>query len=108
MTVTDVDRVRLAIGDADESDQLLSDDDLQVFIDARQIETTDGDTVTNIPAAAADACAALAAKFARHFNFAEDGQRFDVSQRVSQFLALETALRSRAGGAAEPFTFETS
>lgn len=105
MTITsDRDKVRLLVGDSDTDDLLLSDDEVDACIAYRKIENTDGDLVTNIPAAAADAAAAIAAKFARNFNFAEDGQRFDVAQRHGQYLALEQSLRARAGGVAEPST----
>jgi hypothetical protein len=55
-------------------------------------------TVVNIPGAAADAAGAAAAKYSRQFNFSEDGQRFDVAQRVGHYLSLERELRNRAGG----------
>lgn len=94
---TDLDRVRLLIGDTDTDDPILSDDEVENCIDYRQISTVDGD-ITNVPAAAADAAAAIAAKFAREFNFAEDGQRFDRAQKYAHYVALEQSLRSRAGG----------
>lgn len=94
---TDLDRVRLLIGDTDTDDPLLSDDEVTTFIDYRQLTTDDGD-VTNIPAAAADAANAIAAQFAREFNFAEDGQRFDRAQKYAHYVALADSLRSRAGG----------
>ena len=94
---TDLDRVRLLIGDTDVNDPILSDDEIGSFVDYRQIETEDGD-VANIPAAAADAAAACAAKFARDFNFAEDSQRFDRAQKYAHYVALEQSLRSRSGG----------
>lgn len=99
---TDLERVRLLIGDTDETDPLLSDDEVLAAIAYRQIENSDGDFVANIPAAAADAAAAIAAKFARDFSFAEDGQRFDRAQRVGHYLALEASLRRRAGGVSVP------
>lgn len=98
---TDKDRVRLLIGDTDEADPQLSDDELKNLIAYNKIENGDGDLVTNIPAAAADACAAIAAKYSRTFNFAEDGQRFDRAQRLSHYLALESSLRRRAGGTSQ-------
>ena len=103
MTIsTDRDRVRLMIGDTDESDPLLYDDEIDVFVSYRTDTDTDDNTYVNVPAAAADACGAIAAKYARNFNFAEDGQRFDVSQRVGHYLSLEQKLRARAGGVAVP------
>lgn len=101
MTIsTERDKVRLLIGDTDTDDPLLYDDEIAACIANRQIENADGDFVTNLPAAAADAAGAIAAKFSRRFNFAEDGQTFSVAQRVSHYTALEERLRRRAGGEA--------
>lgn len=99
---TNLDRVRLLIGDTNADDPLLSDDEVSVHITYRTYENDDGDTVVNVPAAAADAAAAIAAKFSREFNFAGDGQRFDRAQKVSHYMVLEQSLRSRAGGVAAP------
>ena len=98
---TDLDRVRLMVGDTDVTDPLLTDEEVGVFVDARQITTADGD-VTNVPAAAADAAGAIAGKFAREFNFSEDGQQFQRAQKVSHYTALEQTLRTRAGGSGSP------
>lgn len=100
---TDLDRVRLMIGDTEDTDPLLSDDEVGVFIDYR----TDDDDLVNLYAAAADACSAIAAKFARKFNFAEDTQRFDVAQRHSHYLAMEQNLRNLSGGVSVPITGTT-
>lgn len=101
MTIaTDRDRVRLMIGDTDEADKLLYDDEIAHFLETRTFTADDGTETVNLPAAAADSAAAIAAKFARRFSFAEDGQRFEVAQRVSHYLQLEAKLRSRAGGEA--------
>lgn len=98
---TDRDRVRLLIGDTVVTDALLSDEEVSSLILYRTILDSDGGTVgVNIPAAAADAAGAIAAKYARQFDFAEDGQRFDRAQRVSHYLSLERELRNRAGGVA--------
>jgi hypothetical protein len=97
---TDRDRIRLLLGDTDPSDPLLYDDEIQSFVDYRQVTLEDDTTVTNIPAAAADAAAAIAARFAREFNFGEDGQRFDRAQKFAHFYELEQTLRRRAGGVA--------
>lgn len=102
MALSDLDNVRLLIGDTDENDPLLSDTEVEEFIARRQIENSDGEFVANIPAAAADAAGAIAAKFARQFNFAEDGQRFDRAQKHGHYLALEEKLRRRQGGISAP------
>jgi hypothetical protein len=98
--LTDLDHVRLLVGDTDVDDAILSDDEITAFIEYRQITNSDDEDVTNIPAAAADAAAAIAAKFARQFNFAEDGQRFDRAQKYAHYVGLEQSLRRRAGGVA--------
>ena len=100
MAVTSArDKVRLLVGDTNEDDPLLYDDELDAILAHRQV-TVDDEAVHNIPAAAADAAAAIAAKYSREFNFAEDGQRFDRAQKASHYLALERSLRARAGGVA--------
>lgn len=89
MTITsDLDMFRLEIGDTDvdpDSDALLSDDECQYFLD------TYGDI---LPAAAA-ACDALSRRFARAYDFAEDGQSFSRSQMSKQYAELAIALRRR-------------
>lgn len=93
---TDLEKVRFLIGDTDSS--LLTDDEVSFAVDYRQVEDEDGEQVTNIPAAAADCAAAVAAKFATEFTFSEDGQRFDRAQKYAHYMELEQSLRARAGG----------
>lgn len=99
MTISeDKDAVRLLIGDTDEDDPILYDDEIEYILTSRTVLDTSGGTVSvNIPAAAADCAGAIAAKYAREFNFAEDGQRFDRAQRVGHYQALERSLRQRSG-----------
>lgn len=102
MTISaDRDRVRLLVGDTNEDDPLLYDDEIDAFIERQKVVMDDA-LVTNLPAAAADAAGAIAAKFAREFNFAEDGQRFDRAQKVGHYTALERTLRARSGGMSVP------
>ncbi len=106
---TNLDRVRLLCGDTSSADPILSDDEVNFFISSRQItDATTGGTLVNLPAAAADCAGAIAAEYARDFNFAEDGQRFDRSQKFGHFIALEMRLRTRAGGYAAPMGGTTS
>jgi hypothetical protein len=98
---SNLDLVRLAVGDTDEDDPLLVDDEIDAILENRAL-LYNGGTVYNIPAAAADAAGAIAAKYAREFNFAEDGQRFDRAQRVGHYMSLEQSLRARAGGVSVP------
>jgi hypothetical protein len=100
--LSDRDQVRLAIGDTDAADPILTDDEVDNFLTARAHVATTGGTTYNIPAAAADCAGAIAAHYAREFDFAEDGQNFRRAQRVGHDQALERTLRSRSGGVAVP------
>lgn len=102
---SDIDAVRLAVGDTDTADAILSDEEIGSFIDGRSlVDTTGATTGVNIPAAAADAAGAIAAKYARQFDFSEDGQSFSRAQRVGHYTALEQTLRRRQGGYAQPLS----
>lgn len=105
--MSDLDDVRLLIGDTEPTDLLLEDAEITTLLAERTSTAEDGTTYVNVPAAAADAAGAIAAKFARHFSFAEDGQQFSVAQRVGHYLALETKLRARAGGESVPLVGNT-
>jgi hypothetical protein len=100
---TDRDKVRLLIGDTDETDPLLYDDEVDACLAQRVVSTTGG-TTYNVIAAAADAAGAVAAKFGRQFTFSEDGQTFQRAQRVGHYQALEKHLRARQGGVSVPVT----
>jgi hypothetical protein len=101
---SDLDLVRLSIGDTDDTDPLLLDDEIEALLERRGVIDTTGGTVYNIPAAAADAAGAIAAKYAREFDFSEDGQNFSRAQRVGHYRALATELRNQAGGVSMPVT----
>jgi hypothetical protein len=100
---TDRDKVRMLVGDTDDTDPLLYDDEVDACLGMRAVVTTSG-TTHNVIAAAADCAGAIAAKFAREFNFAEDGQNFQRAQRVGHYQALEQSLRARQGGYSQPLT----
>lgn len=101
---SDRDKVRLLIGDTDTNKPLLFDDEIDSILDSRSFRPSTGGTIHNIPAAAADAAGAIAAKFSRDFNFAEDGQNFQVAQRAAAYRLLESDLRMRQGGISVPTT----
>ena len=103
MTLSNLDQVRLMVGDTDSADPQLTDDEVNNFIDARSVIDTAG-TTYNLVAAAADAAGAIAAEYARKFDFSEDGQSFSVAQRHGHYLALEQTLRNRSGGVSVPLT----
>lgn len=90
----DRDIVRLKIGDTDEDDPLLYDDEIDAFLTLHTV-----DSVVSVTAAAADAASAIAAKFARGYNFSTDGQSFNRSERVAHYQALAKELRVMGGGA---------
>jgi hypothetical protein len=95
--MTDLDTIRLLVGDTEAGDAILADADYEDFIARQQLQTSGG-TVTNINAAAADAAGAIAAKFARDYDFTTDGQSFSRSQRIGHYMNLERELRNRSGG----------
>lgn len=103
MTLSNHDKVRLEIGDTDSTDPQLTDDEVNNFLDERTVLDSSGGTVSvNVLGAAADCAGAIAANYARQFDFAEDGQSFSVSQRVQHYLDLERRLRARQGGYSVP------
>lgn len=103
MPLSTRDKVRLLIGDTDSTDPQLTNDEVDNFITYRSVLDSTGGTVsTNLEAAAADCAGAIVAEYARGFDFAEDGQRFNVSQRVGHYVQLERELRNRSGGVAVP------
>lgn len=101
---TDRDRVRLLIGDTDETDPQLYDDEVDAILDQRSVIESTGGTVYNVVAAAADCAGAISAKYARQFTFNADGQSFQLAQRVQHYQTLEVELRRRAGGVSVPLT----
>jgi hypothetical protein len=85
---TAVGRFRLELGDLDSSVYLFTDEQAQYFIDKHP---------TNLLLAVADACDALAARFASEFDFQANGERnFKLSQKAEHYLELGNRLRDRA------------
>ena len=88
MTITTTrDQVRLLIGDTDSTRPILFDDELDLFLTQR---------ADNVLLAAADACDAAAAKFARDYDFKWKDGTFNRSQMVKYYSDLATTLRTRA------------
>jgi hypothetical protein len=83
------DKVRLRIGDTNSADPLLYDEEIDYFLSER------GDDVAK---AAADCAAAIAAKYARAFEFETDGQKFKRQQVYEHYTALAKDLRNGVGG----------
>lgn len=82
-------KVRLEIGDTDSTQDLFTDEELQIYIDVRG---------TSYLLAAADACDALAVRFARSYDFETDGQSFKRSQMSKAYQTMADSLRARASG----------
>lgn len=82
-------KVRLETGDTDSTAALFTDEELNVYIDARG---------TNVLLASADACDALAVRYARAFDFETDGQKFSRSQMAKMYREMAGALRARGRG----------
>lgn len=104
MALSNRNQVRLHIGDTDAEDPILTDAEVDNFLDQRSLVQDGGTVGVNIPAAAADCAGAIAAKYAREFDFSEDGQQFSRAQRVGHYTALEKTLRLRSGGYSVPLT----
>jgi hypothetical protein len=88
MATEPLDLVRLKIGDTDTEAALLTDAEIEVFMEAWP---------DNVEMAAADAAEAIAAKFARDYTFGEDGQSFNRRERFESYTDLAAKLRSRGG-----------
>jgi hypothetical protein len=91
MLVTDFitrDQVRLKIGDTVAATAKLSDPEVDQCI---------ADWPDNLDLAAANAAEAIAAKFADGYDFTTDGQVFNRSQQMKNYLALAETLRARGG-----------
>lgn len=86
---TDLEKVRLEIGDTDSTDALFTDAEINVKLSLR---------ANNIEATAADLCDILAVRFARQFDFETDGQKFARSQRSKMYKDMAAVLRARANG----------
>lgn len=89
---TDIDKIRLEIGDTDPDRQLLTDDELQYFLDGN-------DTVLH---AAAAACDSLSTRFARDYDVKWQGAgmaargEYSRSQMSKAYADRAKALRDRA------------
>src|SRR3990167_2969456 len=84
-------KTRLEIGDTDSSAALFTDEELDVYLDNRS---------DNVLLAAADACDALASRFARAYDFSTDGQSFKRGSMSAMWAARADALLRRSTGVA--------
>lgn len=91
---SDVEKVRLKVGDTDPADELLTDDEIAVHVTAWP---------DNVELAAANAAEAIAAKYARDYSFqTAEGQRFSRGERVAHYMDLSRTLRARGGALVWP------
>jgi hypothetical protein len=87
MALTDIDKLRLEIGDQDPSARLFEDDEAEYFLDSNG---------GNVLLAAAAACLALAARRAPQYDFKWKDQSFSRSQAAKAYRELAGELRARA------------
>lgn len=85
---SDLEKVRLEIGDTTSSAALFTDEEIQSKLA----------TQTNVMLCAAELCDILATRFARDFDFTTDGQSFKRGSRSGMYAARAKTLRERAGG----------
>lgn len=91
-TTSAKDEVRFLIGDTDEADQLVQDEEIDYLV------TTFGDATLS----AAYACQALSAKYARKVDKFVGDLRIYMSQKAANFQAQADRLFTAAGGSATP------
>ncbi len=82
---TDKDRVRFLIGDTDTNDQLIQDEEITWLLAEHP----------SVRSAAAEACEAIARKFARQVDVSVDDVRVSASQRAERYQNLAAALRAQ-------------
>ncbi len=88
MSLSTRDQVRLQIGDTDTGNALFTDAEVDQFLERHDDQV--------LPAAA-DACDALAARFARDFDFKWKDGEFKKGSRADRYAKLAEQLRARAG-----------
>lgn len=98
---TSIDKFRLELGDTPAAYGLtntqLTEFNAAALLNDAEITYFLGKHPTNLLLAVADACDALAARFAKAIDFtANDAKSFSASQKHGQYLAMAERLRSRA------------
>jgi len=83
---TDKDKVRFYIGDTDQTDQLLQDEEISFLLTE----------MSNVLLAAAHAAKAVAAKFSRQADKAAGDLRVSLSQKAQAYMSLAADLEKRA------------
>lgn len=85
--LTDLDRFRLELGDINADTPLFNDDEANYFIEKQP---------DSLLLAVADACDALAVRFAAEFDFSEDGQSVKRMERSKLYAQRAASLRARS------------
>lgn len=85
--MTDVEKVRLKIGDTNVTAALFSDTEIEYFLE---------EEAGNVAGAAAAACEALAARFSTDVDVTTDDQSLKRSQRAAAFAKRAEDLREQA------------
>lgn len=92
---TDRDRLRFLVGDIESAEPLLTDEAADVLLGSLE------DGPTKLEAAAASACRAIAARFARRVDFGQGDLSVSASQRAARYAALAAEFQSRVDAAAK-------
>lgn len=85
---TDLEKVRLEIGDTDSSDPLFSDEEIN-----HKLTESSNDIILT----ASSLCFILAARFSRQVSFSMDGQRVDLSDKAKMYKVMGEKLQARSG-----------
>ena len=88
-TITSLHRVRQVLGDTDATSPLFTDEEIQVYLD---------DSGDSWQIAASYSCLALAARFARAYDFETDSQKFARSQMSKMYRDMASELYKNAVG----------
>lgn len=91
------DRVRLLIGDTDSSDQLVSDEEIALYVTGGQLAEV------NDYLSAAAVCDAIAAKFSRRADMSAGGSSASLSQQATAYQRKARQLRRQSALGTSPF-----
>ena len=91
------DRIRLLIGDTDSSDQLVSDEEIAVYVTGGQLAQS-SDYLS-----AAMVCDAIAAKMSRRADMSAGGSSVSLSQQATAYQTKARHLRRQAALSTSPF-----
>lgn len=90
-TPSEKDRVRILVGDTDTTDQLISDESINLYLTGGSFDQG------NVRMAAAKVAETIAAKFARRVASSMGGTSVQLQQQVEHYERLAKRLRAQAG-----------